>query len=463
MTPHATFTLSGESAISATIKLVQAIGFVFLFGLMGLAFAAHAETLTGMRGGNVAVVLDAVPEHIVTEEVTVSKDVAVAKDVVADIMVSATTVMEGSHGLLDSQSPLDVPDPQNPQFPQDSQTTQGDNGERDADASASTRIETQEGQNELQNQNEPGTKSGVQDGAQDGAQGEALKGSQTGAQKQAQQTGAEDAPPTEISEIGRLISVGKILYAILILIVTYFLNKFVGLVIDNLAERATNYRLFIKRLGPASRILIWSLSIYIIIAGVIAPPMQTVIAIGASIGIAVGFASQDILKNIFGGIMIILDSPFQVGDKIAVGDHYGEVTSIGLRSSRIVTPDDSVVSIPNAELMNHAVSNSNSGALNCQVVAEIYLPATVDIPAVKRLAKDAVYASSYLFLNKPVEVIVLNELKDRNYVVKLRVKAYVLDIRYEFLFKSDMTEMILEECNRRGYLEGEVMPIPSQL
>ncbi|NBV31340.1 MAG: hypothetical protein EBR93_02220 [Bacteroidetes bacterium] len=96
-------------------------------------------------------------------------------------------------------------------------------------------------------------------------------------------------------------------------------------------------------------------------------------------------------------------------------------------------------------------------------MAEIYLPATVDIPAVKRLAKDAVYASSYLFLNKPVEVIVLNELKDRNYVVKLRVKAYVLDIRYEFLFKSDMTEMILEECNRRGYLEGEVMPIPSQL
>ncbi|NBV31339.1 MAG: hypothetical protein EBR93_02215, partial [Bacteroidetes bacterium] len=202
-----------------------------------------------------------------------------------------------------------------------------------------------------------GAQNGAQNGVQAGAQGEALTGSQTGAQKQAQQTGAEDAPPTEISEIGRLISVGKILYAILILIVTYFLNKFVGLVIDNLAERATNYRLFIKRLGPASRILIWSLSIYIIIAGVIAPPMQTVIAIGASIGIAVGFASQDILKNIFGGIMIILDSPFQVGDKIAVGDHYGEVTSIGLRSSRIVTPDDSVVSIPNAELMNHAVSN----------------------------------------------------------------------------------------------------------
>jgi len=150
--------------------------------------------------------------------------------------------------------------------------------------------------------------------------------------------------------------------------------------------------------------------------------------------------------------MIILDRPFQVGDKIRVGDHYGEVLSIGLRSSRVVTPDDSVVSIPNAELMNRAVSNANSSALDCQVVAEIFLPATVDVKKVKEISFRAVYASSYTYLNKPVDVIVLNEMYNRQFVVKLRVKAYVIDIRYEFLFMSDMTEMILDECNRLGYI-----------
>lgn len=152
--------------------------------------------------------------------------------------------------------------------------------------------------------------------------------------------------------------------------------------------------------------------------------------------------------------MIILDRPFQVGDKIEVGEHYGEVLSIGLRSSRVVTPDDSVVSIPNGDLMNRAVSNSNSSALDCQVVAEIYLPASVDVAKVKEIANKAVYSSSYTYLNKPVVVIVLNEIYNMNFVVKLRVKAYVVDIRYEFLFKSDMTEMILQECNRLGYLPG---------
>jgi small-conductance mechanosensitive channel len=258
----------------------------------------------------------------------------------------------------------------------------------------------------------------------------------------------------EVQQIQELISLSKIFYSLLILVITYVFNKYFSIILDNIAEKATNYRLFVKRLAPISRILIWSFAIYIVIAGIIDPPFETIVAIGASVGIAVGFASQDILKNIFGGVMIILDRPFQVGDKISVSEHYGEVLSIGLRSSRVVTPDDSIVSIPNAELMNKAVSNSNSSALDCQVVAEIYLPATVDVSSVKQVAIKAVYASPYTFLNKPVDVIVLNEIHEKQFVIKLRVKAYVLDIRYEFLFKSDMTEMIIEECNRLGYIPG---------
>ncbi|MFU8812824.1 MAG: mechanosensitive ion channel family protein [Balneolaceae bacterium] len=261
----------------------------------------------------------------------------------------------------------------------------------------------------------------------------------------------------ELSQIRELISFGKILYSLILLFGAYFLNKYLNLVLDKFSEKATDYRLIIKRIAPISRIVIWTLTIYVIIAGIIAPPFETVITIVASVGIAVGFASQDILKNIFGGIIIILDRPFQVGDKIEAGDHYGEVLSIGLRSCRIVTPDDSIVSIPNGELMNRAVSNANSSALDCQVVAEIFLPATADVNRVKEIAYRAVYASSYSYLNKPVSVIALNEIHERQFVLKLRVKAYVIDIRYEFPFKSDMTEMILSECNRLGMIDPATM------
>jgi hypothetical protein len=55
------------------------------------------------------------------------------------------------------------------------------------------------------------------------------------------------------------------------------------------------------------------------------------------------------------------------------------------------------------------------------VVAEIFLPATVDVQKVKMIAVKAVYASSYTYLNKPVEVIVINELINQHFVIKLKV------------------------------------------
>lgn len=264
---------------------------------------------------------------------------------------------------------------------------------------------------------------------------------------QGKKASGEEGTITELSE---LISVPKILLTLFLLIGAYVVSLLVVRILDNLAERISRYRLLIKRAVPLARVIIWTLALYIIIEGVINPPIQTIITLLASLGIAVGFASQDILRNIFGGFMIILDRPFQVGDKIQVGDYYGEVQQIGLRSSRIVTPDDSVVSIPNGELMNKAVSNSNSSALDCQVVAEIFLPAHTDINTVKKIAYEAAVTSRYVYLKKPVVVLVKNEMHERSYVLKVRIKAYVLDIRYEFPFQSDMTELVIRELNRRG-------------
>lgn len=274
---------------------------------------------------------------------------------------------------------------------------------------------------------------------------------------QAQDPAPNDSTTTEkvsktAQQIKNLFSYGKILAIVIIVVVTYFLVRLLVTITDKLAERTSKYRLITKRLIPVMRIFMWAIAIYIIIAGIINPPFQTVIAVAASIGIAVGFAAQGVVKNVFGGFIIILDRPFQIGDKIAMGDHYGEVQQIGLRSTRLVTPDDSVVSIPNGEVIQSAVSNANSGAIDCQVVAEIYLPATTDIDFAKRIARKAAVSSRYVYLKKPIVIIAVNEVYEKNFVIKLRVKAYVLDIRFEFPFQSDMTEQITAELNRRGII-----------
>ena len=255
-----------------------------------------------------------------------------------------------------------------------------------------------------------------------------------------------------IPALSDIISYDKIYWTILILICTYLFTKFIIAILDGFAERSSDYRLFFKRLVPVLRLLTWILALYFIIEGVINPPLETIFTMIASIGLAIGFASQDILKNFFGGFMIILDRPFQVGDKIQIDSHYGEVIQIGLRSTRIVTGDDSVITIPNGELMNKSVSNSNTGALDCQVVSEIYVNTDVDLIKVKQIALRAASTSRYVFLNKPINVITINETKGNQTLIKLRVKAYVVDVRYEFLFMGDMTEIIIQSLQKEGIL-----------
>lgn len=258
-----------------------------------------------------------------------------------------------------------------------------------------------------------------------------------------------------LKKIGQIISFGKIFWSIIFLIFSYFMIRLSVYIIEGFAERSTSYRFMLKSISPFIKIIGWMLAIFIVVQGIIHPPMETLYAFLASFGIAVGFASQDILKNIFGGVMILFDRPFQVGDKIQVGEHYGEVIEIGLRSTRIVTKDDSMISVPNAEVVNTAVSNSNSGEANCQVVAEIYLPIDVNTNRARQLGMEAARVSRYVYLNKPIQVMFVNEVKQRRSYLKMRLKAYVSDIRYEFAFQSDMTEIVMTEMLKEGLINKD--------
>jgi small-conductance mechanosensitive channel len=251
------------------------------------------------------------------------------------------------------------------------------------------------------------------------------------------------------------VSIGKIFWSLIIFLIAFLLIKYLTKALEAVGERWSNLRLLIKRIAPILRIGAWTFVLYLIIAGILAPPIETLIAVTASAGIAVGFASQDILKNIFGGIMILFDRPFQVGDKIQMGAHYGEVVQIGLRTVRIVTPDDSLVSIPNSEIVSQAVSNSNSGEFNCQVVAEFYLPANTDLVILKKIAYRAAAVSRYVYLKKPIAVIIKNEMHEGRSILKVRLKAYVLDLRYEFAFASEMTELVIQYLLQKKIVRPE--------
>jgi MscS family membrane protein len=80
------------------------------------------------------------------------------------------------------------------------------------------------------------------------------------------------------------------------------------------------------------------------------------------VGIAVGFAAKDSLANLFAGFFIIADAPYRLGDYVVLDSgERGEVTKVGMRSTRILTRDDVEVIVPNSEMANHKIVNESGG------------------------------------------------------------------------------------------------------
>lgn len=84
---------------------------------------------------------------------------------------------------------------------------------------------------------------------------------------------------------------------------------------------------------------------------------KSILALLATGGLAIGFASQDTIKNIFGAVMLIIDQPFTLGDHINIGTHEGKVHSLGLRSTTLILVDGQKLAIPNGDLAARAIVN----------------------------------------------------------------------------------------------------------
>ncbi len=255
----------------------------------------------------------------------------------------------------------------------------------------------------------------------------------------------------EATEDVQSIGLG-IALSLLVILVFHFLIRVLIWVLETLAERSTARRLSFKWLIPITRMVFWGIAVFLIVNNIFQVDAQGLIAAGAALGVGIAVAAQDVLKNVLGGLTVVFDQPFQVGDKISVGGTYGEVVSIGLRSTRIVTADDDMVSIPNAKLVEEQVANSNAGQLNCQVATNLYLPGRVDERMAKKIAFEAAVTSKYVFLNKPIVVLVQDDFRT-TFVTRIKVRAYVLDPRFEFVFQSDVTERA-----RDGFRKAGLMP-----
>ncbi|MEO0325466.1 MAG: mechanosensitive ion channel domain-containing protein [Myxococcota bacterium] len=258
-----------------------------------------------------------------------------------------------------------------------------------------------------------------------------------------------DGAPTDVN-LFSLIRPAGILPALLVFVTTYVLVRVASGGIERISAQFTEFRLALQQVKAIVRLVLALSGLGLGISLVVSLTDETLLAFAGTIAVAVGISLRDLVSSIIAGVTILIDRPFQVGDRITYGDVYGEVIEIGLRTVRVVTLDDSVVTIPNNKFLTDVVVSGNAGALDMLVQMDFFIGLGEDLAAAKALVGEVLATSRFTYLRKPWNVVVSQVPFGGALALRLRAKVYVLDVHYEKALETDVTERTMAAFGAAG-------------
>jgi small-conductance mechanosensitive channel len=174
---------------------------------------------------------------------------------------------------------------------------------------------------------------------------------------------------------------------------------------------------------------------------------------GAGIaGVAIGFAAKDTLSNIIAGILLIVDRPFEVGDRIEVWNTpagtatWGDVIDIGLRATKIQTTDNIVIIIPNNEIMLRDIVNYTIITSRIRVRINIGIAYDANMKRAKEAILEVARSADWISVDPPPKVVVRNFGESS---VDLQLRVWIEDARKRMETISYITDGVKEAFDRK--------------
>ncbi|MCI0409393.1 MAG: mechanosensitive ion channel family protein [Acidobacteria bacterium] len=252
------------------------------------------------------------------------------------------------------------------------------------------------------------------------------------------------------TEVFRFFRPGGVPYALVILLVTFVAARLLTASLSRLGRRFPDKRLPINQAGSFLRFSIYLLGGAGAAASVLIMTQEMLLAVGGTLAVSIGFALKDLVASVVAGMIILVDKPFQVGDRVTFGEYYGEIRDIGLRSVRLVTLEGAQVTIPNNKFLTEVVTSRNSGAVEMMVQMDFFVALDHDVARAKRIVEEALTTSRYVNLKLRWVVNVSEVSEAEHFAARLRAKAYVLDVRFERAFETDVSERVIAKFRESG-------------
>jgi small conductance mechanosensitive channel len=177
--------------------------------------------------------------------------------------------------------------------------------------------------------------------------------------------------------------------------------------------------------------------------------------------VAIGFAAKDTLSNLIAGVLLIIDRPFEVGDRIEVwrapkgSSTWGDVVDVGLRATKIKTTDNIVVIIPNNQIMTRDIINYSTLSEKIRVRINIGVAYDTDIEKAKALIVEVARELDWVMTSPAPKVVVRNFGESS---VDLQLRVWIGNARRRMDTISDITDRVKTAFDR----EGVEIPFPKR-
>lgn len=256
-----------------------------------------------------------------------------------------------------------------------------------------------------------------------------------------------DAPAADQNPVSTLMEMFRwegLMASMALILIAWAILRFVNSLTEKMGEVFADRRLLIQKISAFFHFAVYLITIVSVVLLSFKVSKEIIVILGGTGAVALGFAMKDLAASLMAGIMIMFDRPFQVGDRINFGDQYGDVIAIGLRSVKLQTLDDSTVTIPNNLFLSEVTSCGNYGVLDMQIMIDFYIGIDQDGEKAREIIRDVAANTRFIFLPKPIKVIVAQHVIDNCVALRLRLKAYVLDTKYEKDFETDITLHVMK-------------------
>lgn len=274
----------------------------------------------------------------------------------------------------------------------------------------------------------------------------------------------EKLDPGVIGKLGEIVRWSGVVTSLFVMAGAWMLLRILNRTVTAFSSDFSTRRLTLQKLNTILQFVVYVITTAIVILLSFRIDETVLTLIGGTAAVAIGFAMKDLVASFIAGVIVMVDRPFQVGDRVSFGGEYGDITAIGLRSVRMQTLDDNTITIPNSKFLTEISSSGNYGALDMQVTMDFVIGPGDDFDAAREIVAEAALSSRYVYLSKPIVVLVTQWMSDYLVGVRLRLKAYVLDTRHEKAFETDVNLRVLRSFREHGIggPTGPLTPAPRQ-